>query len=66
VSCCRCADFVILNKADQLNSELLMESLVTITKALNPLAKVGDQFFPHDSVCMLYYHRMVYADDFIP
>lgn len=36
----RCADFVILNKMDQLTSEDQKDSLVAIVSALNPLAKV--------------------------
>lgn len=36
----RCADFVILNKVDQLTLEDQKDSLVEIVSALNPLAKV--------------------------
>lgn len=36
----RCADFVILNKMDQLASEEQKDSLTAIVSALNPLAKV--------------------------
>lgn len=37
----RCADFVILNKADMMNPAM-MDSLTAIVESLNPLAQVRE------------------------
>ncbi len=38
--CCRCADFVVLNKTDMLSGDAQLEELSAIVASLNPLATV--------------------------